>query len=108
MTPRHLVHVNKLFTSKLKVELQRSSATFLAIYQTELHLQSKWFRVFQNNVLARNQGHKNRKYQEYVQKFRNLQYSPNIIRVKRIRWTGYVARVTEGTNTWSGISENKR
>jgi len=100
-----MAHVNKLFTSMLTVESQFPSATFPAIYyQSKWCLQSKGLRVFQNKVLARNLDHKNRKYQEDVQKFRNLQYSPNVIRVKRARWAGYVARVTEGTNTRNIIS----
>jgi hypothetical protein len=107
MTLRRLVHVNKLFTYTLNVEPQCSSATFPVIYQTEWRLQSKGLRGFQNKELERNVDRKNSKYQGDVQKFRNLRHSPNIIRVKRTRWTGHVARMTESTKPRNVISENK-
>jgi hypothetical protein len=96
-----------LLIKNLKIRIYRIIILFVVLYGCEtwslISREKRRLRVFENRVLRRIFGPKRANVTEewrklHNEELNNLYFSPNIVRViksRRIRWTGHVARMGE-------------
>ena len=114
---------SRLLSTNLKIKTYRTIILPVVLYGCEswsLTLrEERKLRVFENMVLRRIFGHRRDGVTEEWRRLRNeelndLYSSPNIVRViksRRMRWTGHVARMGEERGcigSWWGKPEGKR
>jgi hypothetical protein len=109
--------VSRLLSKNLKIKIYRTLILPIVLYGCETWsltlLEERKLRVFENMVLRRIFGPRRDEVTEEWRRLHNeelndLYCSPNIVRVikwRRIRWAGQVARMGEERGVYSGLVE---
>ena len=107
---------SRLLTKNLKIKIYKTIILPVVIYGCEtwsLTIREEYrLRIFENRILRRIFGPKRDENGEWTrlhnEKLHSLYRSPIIVRViksRRLRWAGHVARMEEGTSSFKILTE---